>query len=511
MEKVNIDPKISDLMRERLKSADFEPSVKGVGKVTSVGDGVISVDGIPESFLGEVVEDSKGFRGVILNLRKETAEVVVLSGFEKLKEGSEIFTTGKFLEVPTGEKLVGKVVNPLGEPIDGQALIDSGVYFPIDRKAYGIVERQPVVRPLQTGIKAIDSMIPIGRGQRELIIGDRQSGKTALAIDTIINQKNVIGDKPVICFYIAIGQKESKIAKIVAKFKETGAMKHTVVVVAGASDPVSWQYIAPYAGCAMAEYFLDTGNDALVVYDDLTKHAWAYRELSLVLRRPPGREAYPGDIFYLHSKLLERSCQLSEDLGGGSLTALPIVETQAGDVSAYIPTNVISITDGQIYLDRDLFNSGFRPAINIGLSVSRVGGKAQVKTMKQITGKLRLDLAQYRELSAFSQFAADLDSATREKLEHGDKTMESLKQDQYKTLKVEEQIILFWTVLNGFLDDIKTAEVRKFTDELLLYFETSKPQILNEIRSELLLSEKVVNQIKESLEEFKITRKYGHA
>ena len=511
MAEVNINPQINDLIRERLKSADFSPSVRGVGKVTSVGDGVISVDGIPESFLGEVVEDSEGFKGVILNLRKVTAEVVVLSGFEKLKEGSEVFTTGKFLEVPTGEKLIGRVVNPLGEPIDGRERIDTDTYFPIERKAYGIVERQPVTRPLQTGIKAIDSMIPIGRGQRELIIGDRQSGKTALAIDTIINQKNVTSDKPVICFYVAIGQKESKIAKIVAKLKETGAMNHTVVIVAGASDPVSWQYIAPYASCAMAEYFLDMGNDALIVYDDLSKHAWAYRELSLVLRRPPGREAYPGDIFYLHSKLLERSCQLCDDLGGGSLTALPIIETQAGDVSAYIPTNVISITDGQIYLDRDLFNSGFRPAINVGLSVSRVGGKAQVKTMKQLTGKLRLELAQYRELSAFSQFAADLDSSTREKLERGDKTMESLKQDQYKTLRVEEQIILFWTVTSGFLEDIKISEVKKFTDELLLYFETSKPQILNKIRDELSLSEEVVNKIKESLEEFKITRKYGHA
>ena len=511
MAEVNINPQINDLIREKLKSADFSPSVRGVGKVTSVGDGVISVRGIPESFLGEVVEDSEGFKGVILNLRKVTAEVVVLSGFEKLKEGSEVFTTGKFLEVPVGESLIGRVVNPLFEPIDGQERIDSDIYFPVERKAYGIVERQPVTRPLQTGIKAIDSMIPIGRGQRELIIGDRQSGKTALAIDTIINQKNVVGDKPVICFYVAIGQKESKIAKIVAKLKETGAMNHTVVIVAGASDPVSWQYIAPYVGCAMAEYFLDTGQDALVIYDDLSKHAWAYRELSLVLRRPPGREAYPGDIFYLHSKLLERSCQLCEALGGGSLTALPIIETQAGDVSAYIPTNVISITDGQIYLDRDLFNSGFRPAINIGLSVSRVGGKAQVRAMKQITGKLRLELAQYRELSAFSQFAADLDSSTREKLERGDKTMESLKQDQYKTLRVEEQIILFWVVTNGFLKDIKISEVKKFTDELLLYFETSKPQILNKIRSQLSISEEVVSQIKESLEKFKITRKYGHA
>ena len=501
----------NDLIHARLKSAEFSSSVKGIGKVTSVGDGVISVDGIPESFLGEVIEDSSGFKGVILNLRKENAEVIVLSGFENLKEGSEVFTTGKFLKVPSGEKLIGRVVNPLGEPIDGQERIATDNYFPIERKAYGIVERQPVTRPLQTGIKAIDSMIPIGRGQRELIIGDRQSGKTALAIDTIINQKNVFNDRPVICFYVAIGQKESKIAKIVAKLKETGAMSHSVVIVAGASDPVSWQYIAPYAGCAMAEYFLDTGNDALVIYDDLSKHAWAYRELSLVLRRPPGREAYPGDIFYLHSKLLERSCQLSDDLGGGSLTALPIIETQAGDVSAYIPTNVISITDGQIYLDRDLFNSGFRPAINIGLSVSRVGGKAQVKTMKQITGKLRLELAQYRELSAFSQFASDLDRATREKLEHGDKTMESLKQDQYKTLRVEEQIILFWAVTNGFLEDIKTSEVKKFTDELLFYFETSKTKILNKIRDELSLNESLVNQIKESLEEFKVTRKYGHA
>lgn len=508
---MEIPKNVSRELKEKIYDQKFTPFIRGVGRVASVGDGVIGVLGIPEAFLGEIIEAPGGFKGIVLNLRKNVADVVVLDGFENLIEGSEIYTTGKFLNVPSGNSIAGRVVSPLGKPLDGKGPIATDIQIPIERKAYGITERQPVIRPLQTGIKIIDSMIPIGRGQRELIIGDRATGKTAIALDTIINQGQVEeGKRPVICFYVAIGQKESKVAKIVAKLQEVNALKHTVVIVAGASDPVSWQYLAPYAGTAMAEYFLDHGRDALIVYDDLSRHAWAYRELSLVLRRPPGREAYPGDIFYLHSKLLERSCQLSENLGGGSLTALPIIETQSGDVSAYIPTNVISITDGQIYLDRDLFNSGFRPAVNIGLSVSRVGGKAQTKIMKQITAKLRLELAQYRELSAFSQFAADLDIETRKKLEHGDKAMETLKQDQYQTLRIEEQEVVFFATVNDFLDDIDLSDVRQFIADLVIYIRTIKAEILKDLSRESSLGEPLAKKLREALSQFKETRNYGH-
>ncbi len=488
---------------EKVKQFSFQANVKGVGQVVRVGDGVITVSGLAEAFLGEVVENSQGFKGLVLNLTKEKAEVIVLNGFDLLRGGLEVYTSGKTLKVPAGESLMGRVVNALGEPVDGQGEIIETTNMPVERKALGIVHRQPVQRPLQTGIKPIDAMIPIGRGQRELIIGDRGTGKTAIGIDAIINQKNNSEDTKVHCFYVAIGQKESKVAQIVARLKQMGAMDYTTVVVAGAGSPVSWQYLSPYTATAMAEYFLDRGQDALVVYDDLTKHAWAYREISLVLKRPPGREAYPGDIFYLHAKLLERAGQLNKLLGGGSLTALPIIETQAGDVSAYIPTNVISITDGQIYLEKELFHAGFRPAINAGLSVSRVGGNAQIKPMKQLTGKLRLELAQYRELSAFSQFAADLDAETQKKLKHGEKIMAVMKQDQYQTLAVEDQLVIFWAAGQGYLDEIPLPKVRDFEADLLSFVKTSRAALLNEIRETRGFSEELNRKMKELLIEFK--------
>lgn len=497
-----------DSIINKVKQFSFNPNVKGVGQIIKVGDGVVTVSGLSDAFLGEIIENSQGFKGLVLNLTQERAEVIVLKGFDILRSGLEVYTSGKTLKVSSGPNLMGRVVNALGDPVDGRGEIIGSKEMAAERKALGIVYRQPVERPLQTGIKPIDAMIPIGRGQRELIIGDRGTGKTAISVDAIINQKGNSEKNRVHCFYVAIGQKESKVAQIVAKLKEAGAMDYTTVVVAGASSPVSWQYLAPYTATAMSEFFLDEGKDALVVYDDLTKHAWAYRELSLVLKRPPGREAYPGDIFYLHSKLLERSGQLTESLGGGSLTALPIIETQAGDVSAYIPTNVISITDGQIYLEKELFHSGFRPAINAGLSVSRVGGKAQIKPMKQLTGKLRLELAQYRELSAFSQFAADLDTETQKKLKHGEKVMEIMKQDQYQTQSVEEQIIIFWTAGQGYLDEIPINKVRYFENDLLSFIKTSQPQVLKKISQASEFSEDLNHEMKKLLTEFKSGHDY---
>lgn len=508
---LDLSAKLFEDTKNSIRQFEFSPKLRDVGRVVKVGDGIVTATGLPGAFLGEVIENPNGFKGVVLNLTKELVEIIVLKGFGTTATGSEIFTTGSLLEVPVGEKLVGRVVNPLGEQLDGLPLPESQIFKPIERKAYGIIKRSPVERPLQTGIKAIDSMIPIGRGQRELIIGDRGIGKTAIAIDTIINQKNNKHGEKVHCFYVAIGQKTSKVAQIVAKLKESGALDYTTVIIAGASDPVSLQYLAPYAGTAMAEHYLDSGKDALIVYDDLTKHAWAYRELSLVLRRSPGREAYPGDVFYLHSKLLERSCQLSEEMGSGSLTALPIIETQSADVSAYIPTNVISITDGQIYLERELFHSGFRPAINVGLSVSRVGGKAQVKQMKKLTGKLRLELAQYRELTAFSQFAADLDNETREKLSHGEKVMEILKQDQFKTLRIDQQILIFWIAVNGFLSDIKTSDLRSFETEMLKSFEASQKDLLAKLNPQEELTDEITVKLTEAVSNFKKTRNYDRS
>lgn len=492
----------------RLGGDAFSPKLRGVGKIERLGDGVATVSGLPEAFLGETVENpEEGVRGLVLNLTEERAEIIILQGFERLREGLEVYATGRRLEIPGGEAVIGRVVNPLGEPLDGLGPVKTVSRQRVERRASGIAGRQPVGRPLQTGLKVIDALIPVGRGQRELIIGDRGTGKTAMALDTIINQKNN-PQQPVFCFYVAIGQKKSKVAQLVAKLKEKGALAYTAVVVAAASDPVSWQYLAPYAGCALAEYFLDKGQDALVVYDDLTKHAWAYRELSLVLRRPPGREAYPGDIFYLHAKLLERAGQLSAELGGGSLTALPIIETQAGDVSAYIPTNVISITDGQIYLERELFHAGFRPAVNIGLSVSRVGGKAQVPLLKKLTGKLRLDLAQYRELSSFSQFAADLDTNTKKKLDEGEKLMELMKQSQYQTLTLEQQIILFWSLHHGFMNDVPISSVSGFESELLAYFNTVGASLLEELTVKGEMSASFSEKLKEALRKFKESHTY---
>jgi len=448
--------------------ADFEASIRSekIGTVIEVGDGIAKVSGLSEVKAGEMVDFGKNVFGVALNLEESMVGIMILGDYLEIKEGDTVKSTGRILSVPVGKGIVGRVVNPLGEPVDGKGAIKEEDFYPIEKIAPRVLTRQPVNTPLQTGIKPIDSMIPIGRGQRELIIGDRQTGKTALAIDTIINQH----DQNVICVYAAIGQKESKVAKLVAKLQDAGAMGYTTVVLAGASDPAALSFLAPFAGCAMGEYFMDKGKDVLVIYDDLSKHAVAYRQISLLLRRPPSREAYPGDIFYLHSRLLERAAKMNKENGGGSLTALPIIETQAGDISAYIPTNVISITDGQIYLESDLFYQGIRPAVNVGLSVSRVGSAAQVKAMKKVAGKLRLDVAQYRELAAFAQFGSDLDDATKQQLERGKRVIEILKQGQYEPLPVGQQIAILYAVVNGHLDDVEVVKIKtlekKFYDHI---------------------------------------------
>jgi len=448
--------------------ADFEASIRSekIGTVIEVGDGIAKVSGLSEVKAGEMVDFGKNVFGVALNLEESMVGIMILGDYLEIKEGDTVKSTGRILSVPVGKGMVGRVVNPLGEPVDGKGAIKEEDFYPIEKIAPRVLTRQPVNTPLQTGIKPIDSMIPIGRGQRELIIGDRQTGKTALAIDTIINQH----DQNVICVYVAIGQKESKVAKLVAKLQDAGAMGYTTVVLAGASDPAALSFLAPFAGCAMGEYFMDKGKDVLVIYDDLSKHAVAYRQISLLLRRPPSREAYPGDIFYLHSRLLERAAKMNKENGGGSLTALPIIETQAGDISAYIPTNVISITDGQIYLESDLFYQGIRPAVNVGLSVSRVGSAAQVKAMKKVAGKLRLDVAQYRELAAFAQFGSDLDDATKQQLERGKRVIEILKQGQYEPLPVGQQIAILYAVVNGHLDDVEVVKIKtlekKFYDHI---------------------------------------------
>ncbi|MFZ2970401.1 MAG: F0F1 ATP synthase subunit alpha, partial [Minisyncoccia bacterium] len=448
---------------------------------------------------GELLEFPNEIYGVALNLEEDSVGAMILGNYLKIKEGDTVKSTGRILEVPVGNQMIGRIVNALGQPIDGKGEIKTNKFYPVEKTAPGVIKRKSVDTPLQTGIKAIDSMIPIGRGQRELIIGDRQTGKTALAIDTIINQKG----KGVTCIYVAIGQKESKIAKIIAKLEEGGAMEHTVIVLAGASDPASMSFIAPYAGCAIGEFFMDQGKDALIVYDDLSKHAWAYRQVSLILRRPPGREAYPGDIFYLHSRLLERASKLDEKYGGGSLTALPIIETQAGDVSAYIPTNVISITDGQIFLETDLFYQGIRPAISPGISVSRVGSSAQTKAMKKVAGKLRLELAQFRELAAFAQFSSDLDKETRDKIERGKRLTEVLKQTQYSPLSMESQVIIIFATINGFLDDIAVEKVKAFEKELLEYIEGKNKSISEKIAGEKQISDETDKNLRNAIEEFK--------
>jgi F-type H+-transporting ATPase subunit alpha len=492
---------ISSLIKERIENFELNVDVEETGKVVSFSDGIAQVYGLSNVMAGEMVEFDTGDKGMALNLEESSVGIVVLGKGGDIKEGTSVKRTGKLLKVPVGDALIGRVVNPLGEPLDGNGPIEATEERFVEEKAPGIMARKSVHEPLQTGIKAIDALVPIGRGQRELIIGDRQTGKTTVAIDAIINQKG----QDVICIYVAIGQKQSTVAQVVKKLTESGAMDYTIVVSAGASDSAALQFLAPYAGVTMGEYFRDNARHALIVYDDLSKHAVAYREMSLILRRPPGREAYPGDVFYLHSRLLERAAKLSDELGAGSMTALPIIETQAGDVSAYIPTNVISITDGQIFLETDLFNSGIRPAINVGLSVSRVGGAAQIKATKQVSGTLRLDLAQYRELQAFAQFASDLDETTRKQLERGQRMVEVLKQGPYSPLPIEKQIVIIFAGANGYLDDIPAEDVTKFEAELYPFIEAKYPQLFESIRTEKKLDDKITEELKSVLEEFKST------
>lgn len=500
-----------DFIVEELKKqiAGFQSEVKEktVGQVKEVGDGIARLSGLSDVMMSEMLEfkTSVGSRfGVALNLDEDSVGAIVLDDCLAIKEGDEVVATGKILEVPVSDKIVGRVLNPLGKSLDGHEEIKAEKYYPVEKVAPGVITRESVKKPLQTGIKAIDAMIPIGRGQRELIISDRQIGKTAIVIDAIINQKG----QNVKCIYVAIGQKESKVAGLVAKLKEAGAMAYTTVVVAGASDPASLLYIAPYAGCAMAEYFLDKGEDVLIVYDDLSKHAAAYREISLLLRRPPGREAYPGDVFYLHSRLLERACKLNKDFGGGSITALPIIETQSGDVSAYIPTNVISITDGQIYLEPDLFYQGNRPAINAGISVSRVGSAAQIKAMKKVAGKMRLEVAQYRELAAFAQFSSDLDSETKTKLERGKRIVEILKQPQYMPMPVEEQVAVFFAVTHGLMDDVPVLNITQFESGMLESLRNKIADVLKKIKDSGELDEESQKQLTQGINDYKETLDY---
>lgn len=491
---------ISAILKEQIARYEAEVEVEDVGTVIQVGDGIARVYGLEKAMASELLEFPGEVYGMVLNLEEDNIGCVILGPYQHIKEGDIVRRTGRIMQVPVGEALIGRVVNAVGQPVDGKGPIVTDKFRPIEVRAPSVIYRRPVNTPLQTGIKAIDSMIPIGRGQRELIIGDRQLGKTAIAVDTIINQK----DQDVICIYVAIGQKNSTVASVVNKFEETGAMDYTIVVSATASEPAPMLYMAPYAGCAMGEYFMfEQHRDVLVIYDDLTKQAQAYRELSLLLRRPPGREAYPGDIFFLHSRLLERAARMAPEYGGGSLTALPIIETQAGDVASYIPTNVISITDGQIYLEGDLFYAGIRPAINVGLSVSRVGGAAQIKAMKQVAGRLRLDLAQYRELAAFAQFGSDLDKATQARLARGERITEILKQDQYEPMPVEEQIAIIFAAVNGFLDDIAVDQCRRFEAEFLKFLRSSYPDILREIRQKREISEELNQRLQESINEFK--------
>ena len=483
---------ITELLRQQIEQFDVSIDVSEVGEVIEIGDGVARVSGLENVMSSELVELPNGVFGMALNLEVDNVGLVLFGENSKVKEGDLAKRTERVVEVPVGKSMLGRVVNPLGQPLDGKGPIDSKDFLPIERKALGVMQRQPVKQPLQTGIKAIDSMIPIGRGQRELIIGDRQTGKTAIAVDTIINQKSTHQtDQPVYCVYVAIGQKASTVATIIAELEANGAMEYTTVVAANASDPAPMQYIAPYSGCAMGEHFRDNSKHALIIYDDLSKQAVAYRQMSLVLRRPPGREAYPGDVFYLHSRLLERASKLSDELGGGSLTALPIIETQEGDVAAYIPTNVISITDGQIYLETNLFNSGMRPAIDVGLSVSRVGGNAQAKAMKSVAGTLRLDLAQYRELEAFAKFGSDLDKATQAQLTRGERMVEILKQNQYTPMDVEKQIAIIYAGTKGHLDEITANKVSEFEAGLFDYLDANNAAELKSIRDEGIISDDV--------------------
>ncbi len=489
---------ITGLIKDRIKNYTSKIRLGDVGTVVTVGDGIVRIHGLEQCMLNELLEFENGVQCMALNLEQEFVGAVMLGSDSGIKEGDTVKRTGGIVSVPVGEELLGRVVNSLGQPIDGKGNILSKEVRPIEKIASGIITREPVNVPLQTGIKAIDSMIPIGRGQRELIIGDRQTGKTAIAIDTIINQKG----KDVICIYVAIGQKNSTVANVVDTLKTNGAMDYTIVVSSTASELAPLQYIAPYAGCAMGEYFMEKGKDVLIVYDDLSKHAVAYRALSLLLKRPPGREAYPGDVFYLHSRLLERAARLNSEYGGGSLTALPIIETQAGDVSAYIPTNVISITDGQIFLETELFNSGVRPAVNPGISVSRVGGNAQIKAMKKVAGTLKLDYSQYRELQSFSQFGSDLDQDTKNRLAKGERIVEVLKQDQNSPLEVEEQVVIIYAVVNNFLASIPLPKIKQYQKDLLEHIKSTKPEILSDIRDTKVISPENEEALKEVLSSF---------
>ncbi|ACM60524.1 ATP synthase F1 subcomplex alpha subunit [Caldicellulosiruptor bescii] len=497
---VTIRPdEIASIIKEQIKNYEKKIDTSDVGVVIMSGDGIARIHGLDNCMAGELLEFPNGVYGMALNLEEDNVGCVILGNDKEIKEGTIVKRTGRVVEVPVGEELLGRVVNALGQPIDGLGPINAKKFRPVERIAPGVIEREPVNTPLQTGIMAIDAMIPIGRGQRELIIGDRQTGKTAIAIDTIINQK----DQGVYCIYVAIGQKASTVAQIVNTLKEYGAMDYTIVVSATASDSAPLQFLAPYAGCAMGEEFMESGKDALIIYDDLSKHAVAYRAMSLLLRRPPGREAYPGDVFYLHSRLLERAAKLNAQRGGGSLTALPIIETQAGDVSAYIPTNVISITDGQIYLESELFYAGVRPAINAGISVSRVGGKAQTKAMKKVAGRLRLDLAQYRELEAFAQFGSELDKSTRERLAQGQRIVETLKQPQYKPLPVWHQVVILYSAINGYLMDIEVSKVREFNEKLVQYISANYPQIFDSIKETKDLTPETEELLKKVIVEIK--------
>ncbi|MDA8442413.1 MAG: F0F1 ATP synthase subunit alpha [Peptococcaceae bacterium] len=496
---MNLRPEeISSIIKQQIERYQTVVEVVDVGTVIQVGDGIARIYGLENAMSGELLEFPGGIYGMAMNLEEDNIGCVILGPFTDIREGDEVKRTGRIVEVPVGDALIGRVVNALGQPIDGKGPITSDKFRPIESQAPGVRARKSVHEPLQTGLKAIDSMTPIGRGQRELIIGDRQTGKTSVAIDTIINQKG----QDMVCIYVAVGQKASTVAGVVKTLEEAGAMEYSIVVSASASEPAPMLYIAPYAGCAIGEEFMYNSRHVLIIYDDLSKQAVAYRELSLLLKRPPGREAYPGDVFYLHSRLLERSAKLSDEFGAGSMTALPIIETQAGDVSAYIPTNVISITDGQIFLESDLFYAGIRPAINTGISVSRVGGAAQIKAMKQVAGRLRLDMAQYRELASFAQFGSDLDKATQARLTRGQRTQEMLKQGLNQPLPVEEQVVAIYAAVNGYLDDIDQARVRKFLDEFLLYLRTSQTDLLNAIRTEKTLSDQLVEQLKGALDSF---------
>ncbi|NIR51382.1 F0F1 ATP synthase subunit alpha [candidate division KSB1 bacterium] len=489
---------ITSIIKKQIEGFETSVQLEEVGEVVQVGDGIARVYGLEKVMFSELVEFPGHLYGMALNLEEDNVGIVLFGEDTHIKEGDTAKRTGRIMEIPVGEAMLGRVTNPLGQPIDGKGPIKSDKHLPIERKALGVVQRQPVKEPLQTGLKAVDSMIPIGRGQRELIIGDRQTGKTAVVVDTIINQK----DTDVFCIYVAIGQKASSVAKVVKTLEDEGAMDYTVVISASASDPAPLQYVSPYSGCTLGEFFRDQGKHALVIYDDLSKHAWAYRQLSLLLRRPPAREAYPGDVFYLHSRLLERAAKLNDDLGGGSLTALPIIETQAGDVSAYIPTNVISITDGQIYLESDLFYAGVRPAINVGISVSRVGGNAQIKAMKQVAGRLRLDLAQYRELEAFAKFGSDLDKATLAQITRGQRMVEVLKQGQYAPLPVNKQIALIFLAVNGFLDKVAVEQIGRLEEEFYQFLESNYSDVLKTISEEKEISDELRQKLLAICKEF---------